>query len=60
MKMRFRREDKGKPEFPHTLNASGLALPRTIIALVETYQRADGKIDVPECLRDYLKADVIG
>ncbi len=60
MNMRFRREDKGKPEFPHTLNASGVALARTIAALMETYQRDDGKIDVPECLRDYLRADVIG
>ena len=41
-KIRFRREKKSKPELVHTLNGSGLALPRTVIALVETYQTADG------------------
>ncbi|MBN1517789.1 serine--tRNA ligase [Candidatus Sumerlaeota bacterium] len=57
--IRFRREAKAKPEFVHTLNASGLALPRTIIALMETYQQAGGTIRVPEALRQYYRADVI-
>ena len=42
---------KAKPELVHTLNGSGLALPRTLIAVLETYQRADGRIDVPAALR---------
>ena len=45
---------KEKPRFVHTLNGSGLALPRTLIAVLETYQRADGKLDVPAVLRPYL------
>ena len=40
---------KDKARFVHTLNGSGLALPRTLIAVLETYQRADGSIDVPRC-----------
>ena len=43
-----------KPEHPHTLNGSGLALPRTMIAIMENYQQADGSIEVPEVLRDYM------
>ena len=51
-----RKQDGKKPKarLVHTLNASGLALPRVIIALLETYQRDDGKIDVPEALRPYM------
>lgn len=45
---------KDKPRFVHTLNGSGLALPRTLIAVMETYQRADGSIEVPKVLRPYL------
>ena len=52
--IRFRREPRGKPEFVHTLNGSGLALPRTIIALLENYQREDGSVDLPEVLGPYL------
>lgn len=52
--VRFRREKGGKPEHPHTLNGSGLALPRTMIAVMENYQQADGAIDVPEVLRPYM------
>jgi seryl-tRNA synthetase len=44
----------GKPQFVHTLNGSGLALPRCLIALLETHQQADGSIRVPEVLRPYL------
>jgi seryl-tRNA synthetase len=52
--IRFRRERGGKPEFVHTLNGSGLALPRTIIALLENGQCADGTIELPEALHPYM------
>ena len=52
--IRFRREPRGKPEFVHTLNGSGLALPRTMIAVLENYQREDGSIDLPEALHSYM------
>jgi seryl-tRNA synthetase len=52
-KIRFR-DGKEKTRFVHTLNGSGLALPRTLIAVLETYQRADGKLDVPAALQPYL------
>jgi seryl-tRNA synthetase len=57
--IRFRRGAEAKPEFVHTLNASGLALPRLVIALLETYQRADGTIEVPEPLRDSMGLDTL-
>ena len=44
----------GKPEFVHTLNGSGLGLPRTLIAVLENYQEADGTITVPAALRPYM------
>jgi seryl-tRNA synthetase len=52
-RIRFK-DGKEKTRFVHTLNGSGLALPRTLIGVLETYQRADGKIDVPGALRPYL------
>ncbi|HEY2729443.1 MAG TPA: serine--tRNA ligase [Polyangia bacterium] len=52
-KIRFK-DGQEKTRFVHTLNGSGLALPRTLIGILETYQRADGKIDVPTALRPYL------
>lgn len=52
--IRFRPEPRAKPEFVHTLNASGLAFPRTIIALLENNQAADGSVRVPEVLVPYL------
>ncbi len=58
--IRFRREKGAKPEFIHTLNGSGLALPRTMIAILENYQTTDGKIAVPDVLRDTMKTDIIG
>ncbi len=54
MGMRFRREAGAKAEFPHTLNASGVALPRTYAALLETHQTSDGRVRIPKALRPYL------
>ena len=54
MAMRFRREAGAKAEFPHTLNASGVALPRTFAALLENHQQADGSVRIPKALRPYL------
>jgi seryl-tRNA synthetase len=53
MQARFRNE-KGKPELVHTLNGSGLAVGRALVAVLENYQRADGSIDVPVALRPYM------
>jgi seryl-tRNA synthetase len=50
---------KGKPEFVHTLNGSGLAIGRTWVAVIENYQQADGSVIVPEALRPYLNAECI-
>jgi seryl-tRNA synthetase len=52
--IRFRREHGASPEYVHTLNGSGLALPRTLIAVMENYQQADGSIVIPEVLRSYM------
>ena len=52
--LRFRREPEAKPEFVHTLNGSGLAIGRTVAAIVENYQQADGSIAVPEVLVPYM------
>ncbi|MBN2011721.1 serine--tRNA ligase [candidate division KSB1 bacterium] len=57
--IRFRRESGAKPEFVHTLNGSGLALPRTVIAIMENYQTDEGTIIVPEVLRPFMGMDVI-
>ncbi len=57
--IRFRPEPGAKPEFVHTLNGSGLALPRIMIAIMENYQRADGSIEVPEVLRPFMRCEVI-
>jgi len=61
MDAKFRREQGAKPEFVHTLNGSGLAVGRTLVAILENYQREDGKVDVPEALRPYMgNLEVIG
>lgn len=52
--IRFRREPKGKPEFVHTLNGSGLAIGRTVAAILENYQQADGRVLIPEVLQSYM------
>ena len=54
MNTRFRREQGAKPEFVHTLNGSGVALPRTVIAILDNHQQADGSVVVPEVLRPYM------
>ena len=56
---RWRNVSSKKPEFLHTLNGSGLAVGRTLLALVENYQNQDGSITVPHALRDYFKKDKI-
>jgi seryl-tRNA synthetase len=53
MQARFR-NDKGKPELAHTLNGSGLAVGRTLVAVLENYQRADGGVDIPPALQPYM------
>ena len=57
--IRFRRDAKSKPEFVHTLNGSGLAVGRTVAAILENYQQADGSVVIPEVLRKYMGCDVI-
>jgi seryl-tRNA synthetase len=52
--IRFKRDPKGKAERPHILNASGVALPRLMIAILESYQQADGSVAIPSVLRPYL------
>ncbi|MEJ2094393.1 MAG: serine--tRNA ligase [Gammaproteobacteria bacterium] len=54
MKARWRNPETGKPELLHTLNGSGLAVGRTLIAIMENFQQADGKIEVPSILREYM------
>jgi seryl-tRNA synthetase len=52
--IKFKREKGAKAEYVHTLNGSGLALPRVMIAVLETYQQADGTVRVPDVLRPYM------
>jgi seryl-tRNA synthetase len=52
--IRFREDDKAKPEFVHTLNGSGLAVGRTLVAVLENFQQADGSVLIPEVLRPYM------
>jgi seryl-tRNA synthetase len=61
MQARWRNPDTGKPELVHTLNGSGLAVGRTLVAVMENYQNEDGSITVPEVLRNYMGgAELIG
>ena len=57
--IRYRPAPDAKPQFVHTLNGSGLALPRIMIAIMENYQQADGTIAVPEVLQDFMHTKVI-
>jgi seryl-tRNA synthetase len=57
--IRYRREEKGKTEFVHTLNGSALAVGRTWLAIVENYQQSDGSVLIPEVLRSYMGVDRI-
>ncbi|MCS7165265.1 MAG: serine--tRNA ligase [Candidatus Calescibacterium sp.] len=57
--IRFRRTPQSKPEYVHTLNGSGLALPRVVIAILENYQQKDGTIRIPEVLQPYTGFDQI-
>ncbi|WP_317316550.1 serine--tRNA ligase [Peptostreptococcus russellii] len=57
--IRFKRDRESKTEFVHTLNGSGLAVGRTLAAILENYQQADGTVAVPEILKPYMKFDVI-
>ncbi len=57
--IKFRRGPKDKPEYVHTLNGSGLAVGRTVAAIIENYQQEDGSVIVPEVLRPYMGCDVI-
>ena len=52
--IRFRREPKAKPEHVHTLNGSGLAIGRTVAAILENYQQDDGSVVIPDVLRPYM------
>jgi seryl-tRNA synthetase len=54
LQARWRNAETGKPELLHTLNGSGLAVGRTLVAVLENYQEADGSIRVPEALRSYM------
>jgi len=58
--IRLRRKKGDKLEYPHTLNGSGLALPRTVIAILENYQQKDGSIIIPKVLRKYMGVERIG
>jgi seryl-tRNA synthetase len=60
MNIRFRPRGEGKPEFVHTLNGSGLALPRIVAAILEHYQTPEGKVIVPKVLHKYTGFEVIG
>ena len=55
MQARWRNPQTGKPELLHTLNGSGLAVGRTMVAVLENYQQEDGSIIVPEALRPYMR-----
>ncbi len=60
-KIKYRPEPHLKSEFVHTLNGSGLALPRTIVAILENYQNKDGTVTVPKVLRQYMRGqEIIG
>ena len=57
--IRFKNTPKDKAQFVHTLNGSGVAVGRTVAAILENYQNDDGSVTVPEILRPYMGVDVI-
>ena len=57
--IRFRPEQGAKPQLVHTLNGSGVAIGRTVAAILENYQNEDGSVTVPEVLRKYIGKDII-
>ena len=57
--IKFKRTKDAKPEYVHTLNGSGLAVGRTVVAILENYQQEDGTIKVPDVLVPYMKTDII-
>ena len=57
MRARYRNADSGRPEFVHTLNGSGLAVGRTLVAVLENYQDGDGNVHVPDALREYMRGE---
>jgi len=61
MQARYRNLETGKPELVHTLNGSGLAVGRTLVAVLENYQQADGSVVVPDVLKPYMGGiEIIG
>jgi len=60
MQARWRNPESGKPELLHTLNGSGLAVGRCLVAILENYQTKDGKIKVPNVLKKYMNVEMIG
>jgi seryl-tRNA synthetase len=60
MNIRFKPAGGGKPEIVHTLNGSGLALPRIVAAIIENYQTPEGKVIVPRVLHAYTGFEIIG
>ena len=59
MQARWRNPDSGKPELIHTLNGSGLAIGRTLVAVLENYQQADGSVTIPEALQPYMGGETV-
>ena len=57
--IRYRPSPEGRPRYPHTLNGSGLAVPRVLISIIENYQQSDGSFRVPGVLVPYMKTDLI-
>jgi seryl-tRNA synthetase len=52
--IRYRKDNKARPAFVHTLNGSGLAVGRTLVAILENYQQKDGSVIIPDALRPYM------
>ena len=57
--IKFKRDNKSKPEFVHTLNGSGIAVGRTVAAILENYQQADGSVLIPKALIPYMNVEKI-